>query len=560
MTTRRSFPQPASASSKRPSSCSPSAGSPRRRSATSRPPPASRRAQAVCTSTSPARRRCCGRRSSASSPPPRLSRRSVEGSAPSSAICAPSSTVMAHMATQHICAHRRFIKLMLQERPRFPELIEEMYRRGVGARLPRDSAWLDRQVAAGVLPPCDTEALAVALLIPFVGYRMEQNLFGVPAGRGRRGAVRRRLGRPRHGLRDKRREPWRSVTELMSIALLVGRTPEPDHRALHPYRPAQLLRQLPRLRDGVGARPRPVRRACADRLRRGAGRALGRARRGGACCRSVRALPLMLSCWLLAATPHLLYHVVATGNLSTTDNALNIGILLPTAVIPAVLLWIDLRAHAMKMPRLTSEPGPNSRIPMAPEHGLLRRMSYIGSRRTLGKVATPVGVMGHSTPFLTGYGIFELASMRAKALDARPKDLARRGRGWSSAASTASTSARRSRAKGGITDDELRELVELARERRCSASRRQARARADRRDDPDAGGDRGRAVRSPARRVRRGAARRARRRHRARELPRALQLGVRHRARTASRRARTASRPCRRRPPRPPGRGYGSLS
>ncbi len=173
----------------------------------------------------------------------------------------------------------------------------------------------------------------------------------------------------------------------------------------------------------------------------------------------VRALPLMLSCWLLASTPHLLYHVVATGNLSTTDNALNIGILVPTVVLPAVLLWIDLRAHAVKMPRLASEPGPNSRIPMAPEHGLLRRMSYIGSRRTLGKVATPIGVMGHSTPLLTGYGVFELASMRAKALDSRTKDLAQTRAGMVVGCEYCLDIGSAAAREGGITDDELRELV-----------------------------------------------------------------------------------------------------
>jgi AcrR family transcriptional regulator len=90
--------------------------------------------------------------------------------------------VMAHMATRHFHAHRRFMRIMVQERPRFPELVEEMYRRAVEPAYPVIGAWLDRQVAAGVIPPCDTQAIATALVIPFVGYRLDHNLFGVPPG------------------------------------------------------------------------------------------------------------------------------------------------------------------------------------------------------------------------------------------------------------------------------------------------------------------------------------------------------------------------------------------
>jgi AcrR family transcriptional regulator len=91
-------------------------------------------------------------------------------------------TAMANATIRHLRGQRLFMRIVFQERPRFPDLIDEMYRRGVAPVYPATTAWLDTQVAAGVLPPCDTEALAVALLIPFVGYRVEHNLFGVPPG------------------------------------------------------------------------------------------------------------------------------------------------------------------------------------------------------------------------------------------------------------------------------------------------------------------------------------------------------------------------------------------
>jgi AcrR family transcriptional regulator len=91
-------------------------------------------------------------------------------------------TLMATATIRHLRSQRLFMRIAFQERPRFPDLIGEMYQRGVGPVYPTATAWLDRQVAAGVLPPCDTAALAVALLIPFVGYRVEQNLFGVFPG------------------------------------------------------------------------------------------------------------------------------------------------------------------------------------------------------------------------------------------------------------------------------------------------------------------------------------------------------------------------------------------
>ncbi len=91
-------------------------------------------------------------------------------------------TVLAEASLQHFHRNRLFMRIAFQERPQFPDLIAEMHRRAVAPVYPFTAAWLDQQVAAGVIRPCDTEALAATLLIAFVGYRVELNLFDTPPG------------------------------------------------------------------------------------------------------------------------------------------------------------------------------------------------------------------------------------------------------------------------------------------------------------------------------------------------------------------------------------------
>jgi AhpD family alkylhydroperoxidase len=174
----------------------------------------------------------------------------------------------------------------------------------------------------------------------------------------------------------------------------------------------------------------------------------------------VRALPLMLSAWLLASVPHLLYHVVDTSSLSTTGYVLNTALLAGAVVIPAAILALDLRAKAPASPQAAGPAGENARIPLAPERGLLRRIAYQGSRREVGMVTTPIAVTAHNGAILAGYGAMELGFMKAKQLDERFKDLAatRAGMvvGCEYCLDIASAIAR----KSGVTDDELRELVD----------------------------------------------------------------------------------------------------
>lgn len=66
------------------------------------------------------------------------------------------------------------------------------------------------------------------------------------------------------------------------------------------------------------------------------------------------------------------------------------------------------------------------RVPGVPagEGGPLVRLAYAISKRKMGTVPTPVAVTAHHPGLMAGYSAFELATERAKRVDARLKDLA----------------------------------------------------------------------------------------------------------------------------------------
>lgn len=183
----------------------------------------------------------------------------------------------------------------------------------------------------------------------------------------------------------------------------------------------------------------------------------------------VRALPLMLTAWLLASVPHLLYHLVDTSSLSTTGYLLNNALLAGAVVVPAAILALDLRSAGPALAQTAGPAGVNARIPLAPERGLLRRVSYQASRRELGKVTTPVAVTAHNPAVLAGYGAMEFGFMQAKRVDERLKDLAstRAGMvvGCEYCLDIGSALAR----KGGVSEDELRDLVDWPASERLTA-------------------------------------------------------------------------------------------
>ncbi len=56
--------------------------------------------------------------------------------------------------------------------------------------------------------------------------------------------------------------------------------------------------------------------------------------------------------------------------------------------------------------------------------GWLQRFASWMSRRRLGKVAEPIGIMAHHRWVFGGYGAFEMALERSRRVDARLKELA----------------------------------------------------------------------------------------------------------------------------------------
>ena len=56
--------------------------------------------------------------------------------------------------------------------------------------------------------------------------------------------------------------------------------------------------------------------------------------------------------------------------------------------------------------------------------GLLARLAYGYSKRSLGKVVEPLAVSAQSSAILAGYGAFEFALQRAKAMPHKLKALA----------------------------------------------------------------------------------------------------------------------------------------
>jgi AcrR family transcriptional regulator len=86
-------------------------------------------------------------------------------------------TSMAYFASQ-----RDFLRIVFQERARIPDIVQDMHRRAVAPAYAMAAEWVRRQVAAGLYPECDAEAVGALIAIPFVGYQLEVNLFDEPPG------------------------------------------------------------------------------------------------------------------------------------------------------------------------------------------------------------------------------------------------------------------------------------------------------------------------------------------------------------------------------------------
>ncbi len=91
-------------------------------------------------------------------------------------------TLLARVATAHFSAQRQFLRIVFQEQSRIPDVVQEMHRRAVAPAYAMTARWIARQVETGMLASADAAALAAVVAIPFIGYRLEHNLFGAPPG------------------------------------------------------------------------------------------------------------------------------------------------------------------------------------------------------------------------------------------------------------------------------------------------------------------------------------------------------------------------------------------
>jgi AhpD family alkylhydroperoxidase len=162
--------------------------------------------------------------------------------------------------------------------------------------------------------------------------------------------------------------------------------------------------------------------------------------------------------WLLFSIPHTIWHLTDLGPLSTADAIANVVTLAWTVAAPAAVLFL-LRAPAPA--RAAAPLNGRARVPgVTRTRNPFMRYAFRSSRKEAGTVVEPVRVHAHHPVLLAGFGAFELATMKATRVPYRIKAL-----GEMKAAQLAGCEwcldfgSALSRAHG-ITDDELRDLVD----------------------------------------------------------------------------------------------------
>ena len=168
--------------------------------------------------------------------------------------------------------------------------------------------------------------------------------------------------------------------------------------------------------------------------------------------------------YLLFALPHAAYHVFNLEPYDTFDAVGNVISLGLTVVLPLALL--GLLARGAPGPRAVA--GATRGSDGARIRGVERssnplvRFAFRESRRRFGKVPVPVTVTAHHPPLLAGYGMFEMATERSHRMDERLKELAvlraaqLAGCEWCLDFGSALVRAK------GISEDEMRALVDYA--------------------------------------------------------------------------------------------------
>jgi AhpD family alkylhydroperoxidase len=164
--------------------------------------------------------------------------------------------------------------------------------------------------------------------------------------------------------------------------------------------------------------------------------------------------------WLLFSVPHTIWHLTDLGPLSTADAIGNVVTLAWTLIAPAIVLAL-LRAPTPAPATRDLPATGGTRFPgVRHSRNPIVRSTFWTTRRKYGHVVEPVRVFAHHPMVMVGYGAFELATERAKRVPDRLKSLGEMkaaqlaGCEWCLDFGSAISRAH------GISDDELRDLLD----------------------------------------------------------------------------------------------------
>jgi 4-carboxymuconolactone decarboxylase len=176
-----------------------------------------------------------------------------------------------------------------------------------------------------------------------------------------------------------------------------------------------------------------------------------------------RVVTAALVVWLIWALPHAVWHTIEIEPLDTQ-----------TAILNSITTWASVLGALALLPLLFGRRTPirraapsaaasgegTSRLPLAKASNPVVRAIYAGAKREVGRVPEPWAVIGHHPMLLTGYTLFEMTTMRSQRVDKRLKNLAELkaaqlvGCEWCLDFGTMLARA------DGVTDDEMRALLE----------------------------------------------------------------------------------------------------
>ncbi len=131
----------------------------------------------------------------------------------------------------------------------------------------------------------------------------------------------------------------------------------------------------------------------------------------------------------------------------------------------------DSVSHREELARLVFMTTSLARLAPRPAQGsgLFVRLAYWFARRRLGKVPVPVGIMAHHRWILAAAGSYELALERASAMDGRLKELAMIKTAMMIGCRFCIDLGAAIASKNGVTEDELRDLLDHQASPRLSA-------------------------------------------------------------------------------------------